>query len=349
MHRARSSPGPGRPAAHPRPRGRVGLTLLELLLVLTLLSLLLGAGVGVLSQLDVGRRAAAGAVQNLIRVAQNSSVSRRAPARVRLDRAAGLVEAEALVVVGTWHFEGGGTDGAFGLDGTSVGGELVDDGWIGQALGFARASRGSYAQFPVHLDPAFDLSAGFTLDCAVRIEAERGGRLLKLGEILWVEITSSGGVRVALQPEVEGPGGVPSRGGRIALESPPGLLSVDRWARLQVSYDRSRLSIAVDGVEQAAIEEEARVWRLEGPLVLSDPGRPFPGSIDSLSVSAVLAGEAFELPEGTTLGADAPPFVRFLAGGYLDRRMHPQAILFHVDYEDGKSDAIRVGLYGTVE
>ena len=163
MHRARSSLGPGRPAAHSRPRGRVGLTLLELLMVLTLLSLLLGAGVGVLSQLDVGRRAAAGAVQNLIRVAQNSSVSRRAPARVRLDRAAGLVEAEALVVVGTWHFEGGGTEGDFGLDGTSSGAELVDDGWIGQALGFARASRGSYAQFPVHLDPAFDLSAGFSL------------------------------------------------------------------------------------------------------------------------------------------------------------------------------------------
>jgi prepilin-type N-terminal cleavage/methylation domain-containing protein len=95
-----------------------GFTLLELLLVTLLLGLLFGIGLGVLSSLDLGKRAALGSVQNVVRAARNSAVARNAPASVRLDAKDGWIRARAAEqVVGTWHFEGERDGGAFDLTG----------------------------------------------------------------------------------------------------------------------------------------------------------------------------------------------------------------------------------------
>ena len=52
------------------------MTMIELLLVMALLGLMLGAGVGMVSSLDLGRRASVGLVQNILRAARNSALTR---------------------------------------------------------------------------------------------------------------------------------------------------------------------------------------------------------------------------------------------------------------------------------
>jgi len=50
--------------------------------------------------------------------------------------------AEAMEVIGTWHFESEPVlEGAFELDGTNGGGVLVDDGFLGRALSFPAGAR----------------------------------------------------------------------------------------------------------------------------------------------------------------------------------------------------------------
>jgi hypothetical protein len=147
---------------------------MELLLVMGLLALLMGAGVGMLSSINLGRRAAVGLVQSVVRAAHNSAVARNAPARVRIDVPTGTMRAEAMAVIGTWHFESERLEGAFEINGVLESGSIVDDGYIGRALTFSpTAGRTPAAEFPVHQDASYDLSLGFAIECVVRVDGKR--------------------------------------------------------------------------------------------------------------------------------------------------------------------------------
>jgi prepilin-type N-terminal cleavage/methylation domain-containing protein len=322
------------------------MTLIELLMVMALLGLLLGAGVGMLSSLDLGHRASVGLVQNVIRSARNSAVARGAPARVRLDPS-GTITAEAMEVVGTWHFEGD-LVGAFGFRGVNSGGVYVDDGWIGRALSFA-GQGGSYAEFPVGAAASWDFSEGFAIECAVRLEQPGAGHLLDLGGAIGLDVTENLAPRAWLRPFVTDTTGTERAGGKFAVEGPAGALVGSDWHRVRFEYDRRTARLLVDNVEVAREELELPVWSLEGPLVLADSQRGFPGSIDNLIVSAVAASESVELPEGTAFSADAPALVRFDAGGHLDREVHSEPVEFHLEFDDGDRIRLRIGMYGTVE
>ena len=325
---------------------RGGMTLIELLMVMALLGLLLGVGVGMLSSLDLGQRASVGLVQNVIRSARNSAVARGAPARVRLDPS-GTITAEVMEVVGTWHFEGD-LVGAFGLRGANSGGVYVDDGWIGRALSFA-GQGGASAEFPVGSEASWDFSDGFAVECAVRIELPGAGHLLDMGGAIGIDVTESLALRAWLRPFVVDTTGRERAGGKLAVTTPAGALAGAGWHRVRFEYDRRAARLFVDSVEVAREELEGPVWALEGPLVLADPQRGFPGSLDNLVVSAVAASAVVELPAGTTFAADAPALVRFDAGGHLDREVHTQPIEFHIEFEDGDRIRLRIGMYGTVE
>lgn len=326
---------------------RAGVTLLELLLVMMILGVVMGGGLGLFAALDLGRRQAVGLVRNVVRTAQNTAIAGRAPARVRIDRAAGTLTAEALQVVGTWHFEDRSLRGAFGLDGESRGVEFVEDGYLGDALSFS-GKTGALAEIPVQRSPSFDLSRGFSVACAVRKAPAGAGWLLRLGTVVGIRVNDAGEVegRFATQVVEEGE---PERGGDVLVRSPEGVLPPERWVRLRLEYDRVALVLFVDDVPVARVEESAPVWGIDGPLALSDEARPFTGEIDCLVVAVVVADEAGQLPDGVRLPEDAPAEVRFDAGGSLDRRLHQGPVVLRLDFDDGTSEVVTIGVYGTVE
>ena len=334
-----------------RTRGgrRRGFTLIEMLLVIALMALVLGIGIGMFSRLDLGDRVALALVQDALRSAHNFSVARSAPARVRIDAATGTIEAEGMLVIGTWHFEAHPPVGAFGLEGSAQGGHLVEDGFQGRALSFEGEASRSRAEIPVQDDPAWNLREGFSVRCALRAAKDRGGAVLALGETLGLETKADGGVQAWFSPEVDSERGVVSRGGRIPIEAPASTLVPDRWSAVEVVYDRRFLRIVVDGACAAEVQETAPVSKVETALVLSPSSSPFPGAMDNLSVSAVAARATSVLPKGARFAQGTPAEILFAPGGGLDRSAHREPAKFALELEDGRRVPVVVNLFGTVE
>lgn len=359
---------------------RAGMTLLELMLVMFLLALILGAGVGTFSAMDLGKRQAAGLVRNVLRSAQNTAIASSAPARVRLDRATGTVQAESLITVGTYHFEGQSLTG-YGPAGAAEPEDFDPRGFVGAC--FRPAGRLKVeAEIPLSRDPAFDFTLGFALECALYRESEGGGRVLSIGPpespTLALELGKNGALRARMKMRL--PAGAPppstlppifssagdSRppraaapvladaisdrpGGSVILQSEPGLVPLARWVTVRVRYDRARFELLLDGAVIASQAEESYVWKVDAPLVLSDRALPFPGRIDSLVLAAMIAGEPSVLPDSVRLTADSPTVVQFAPGGGLDRAMHFDPPRIGLEFEDGSRETVLVGLYGTVE
>src|SRR5258706_16088900 len=287
-----------------RARRRQGFTLVELLAVLFILALLFGVGAGLFGRMDLSDRVGRPLVQSVLRAAQNWSVSRGAPALVRIDREHGTLRAEGQLVVGTWHFEALPIQGAFGLDGTQLGGHLVEDGFQGQALSFVGEPAHSGVDIAVRQDPAFDLSGGFCVRCALRVEPEASAAVLDIGEVVGLEAGEQGALSCWFVTERLDAQQLPVRGGRISLRAGPHTLVPRHWAQVELRYDRNLFELCVDGARIASVEEQARVWALEGALRISPGQTTFAGAIDSLVVNAVGAASQAELPHNTHFAPD---------------------------------------------
>jgi hypothetical protein len=314
-----------------------------------LIGVLLGAGVGMLASLNLGERAAVGLVQNVIRSARNTAIARSAPASVRFDRAAGTLAAHGTEVVGTWHFEDERLSGGRELTGRSGGALFVEDGYIGRALSFQGAPPGSAASVPVDGVAAFDPTDGFTLDCALRLEEPRGGKVLTLGRVIGLEVGGTGALRGWVQLQHTSAGATGTGTGKVAVDSAPGVLTPGVWARVRLEYDRRVLRLAVDRVPVVEEALDAPVAKLAGPLTLGDERGSFAGTIDALVFAVVTTSEQASLPEGVSFGPDVPAAIVFGPEGHLDRAVHAQPLEFHLVFGDGRAELVRVGLYGTVE
>jgi len=331
------------------PRARGGFTLIELIVVMGIVALLIGAGVGLIARLRVADRAAVGIVHNTLRSARNWSVAREAPARVRIDAAARTIQSFGMSVIGTWHFEDPSLRGAFGADGVALGGRIVPDGFTGSALSFRGEPARSRVEFPVQLDPAFDLARGFSIACAVKLSGADGGELLAIGESAGIGVTDDGAVRAWFAPEMVQEDGERRRGARVVLVTGAGRLRPDRWSEVEVQYDRAALRVLVDGSLAALLVESSAVWKVEGPLVVSPSSGAFPGAVDALVVSAVTGEDRRDLPKGVEFAAGAPREIVFAAGGGLDRGVHREPVRFSLKFDDGREERILVNLHGTVE
>ena len=280
-------------------------------------------------------------------------MAHRGPALVRLPPGTGEIQATSLEVVGTWHFEDPLLRGAHDLEGTAYGAVLVDDGHLGRALFFGGGVQGARAEWSVEGLSAFDLRGGFRIDVALRIDEEGGGPAVTLGRSAGILANSAGRVRGYFFPEGEsagGSGGTPVRlAGGIHVESEAGVLPVARWVPVALEYDRHRLRLFADGVVVAEMEQDQPVWKLDAPLVVSGETRVFPGSVDTLVISAMAGEEDLALPPGVVFAPDSAPVVRFDAGGGLDRDVHDEPALVKLRFEDGTEAVVRVGLFGTVE
>lgn len=330
------------------------MTMIELLMVMALLGLLLGAGVGMVSTLNLERRAAVGLVQNILRAARNSALARAGSAQVLFDREAGTLAAHGMEVIGTWHFEGrlAGAHQASGASGASSGATFTDLGFIGQGLAVGGAA---FVEYPVQFDPAWDFEQGFTLDCAVRVDQPGDLMAIDVGGCIGLILSSDLGARGWFVPRVadeaagagdEGPG---RPGGNVSLNLEPGALEQGRWHRLRLEYDRRVFALSVDGVPLARELLDAPVWRMQGPLRLGAERSGGAASLDNLVVSAVAVSESVLLPEGVSFSEQVPAVVRFGPSGHLDRELHTRAVEFALDFDDGERVPLRIGLYGTVE
>lgn len=335
-----------------RGAGERGFTLVELLLVMGILGVVLGTGLGALASLNPGERTALSTVKNALRAANNSAIARSGPARVRIDREAGTLVAESQVVVGTWRFEDLNLEGAFGLNGVAVGMDeppLDDAGYQGHCLDLARAPRTARVLFPVHEDPAFDLSAGFAIEVSVRPSDLAAATLLDIGGVLLVELGPRAELAATFVAAAVTETGERVRGSRISLRTGSGALRLGSWNRLEVRYDRRFLVIAVDGVELARRPESANVWELQRGLTLGGGTAPFPGKVDDLVISAVAASTELTLPDGVQFGRGTPVQVQFAPGGGLDPIHHSGALLVPLEFADGRVETLRIGRYGTIE
>ena len=326
-----------------------GFTLIELIVVMGILAMLFGMGVGMLTNLNPGKRAALGLVQNIVRSAHNSANARRAPARVRLDPQKNTLRASGMDVAGTWQFETEGLDGSSGFDGVCLGGRIIDDGFLGKALSFAGTPAGSHAEIPLQQDPGFDLREGFQIQCALRLESPSGGRILDFGSVASLECKSDGSLRAWFKPEVVSASGVVSAGGMVAVDSASGLLAPGPWMRIEITYDRRLLRLLVNGVEAARAAADGPVCKLQGPLVIGDVRTPFPGAIDALSILAVVDNTEVKLPKTVNFAPDVPREIVFSADGALDREVHAGPLSIGLEYDDGSKARVLVNIYGTVE
>jgi hypothetical protein len=326
------------------------LTLIELLMVMGLMALMLGFGVGAIASIDIGNYGAGSLVRSTLRSTGNWSRGRQAPAQVRIDAAEGTLAAEGLMVVGTWHFESSPPRGAFGLNGELLDAVLVKDGFVGKALGLAGTPSNASYSIPVSMDPAFALSAGFQVQVTLRPELTGSGTILAIGDMLKIEATRNLGLKVTLSVErfdEESQDFVAA--GRAFVSTEPGALTLDEWNRVLVSYDREHLSIFVEGIPVARLEETGQLEKSLASLVLGGGYQPWPGSLDNLVVSAVGAQELVVLPEGVSFAKTTPKRIVFAADGGLDRSTHSNPVEFELEYEDGRRETVRVNLYGTVE
>jgi hypothetical protein len=97
------------------------------------------------------------------------------------------------------------------------------------------------------------------------------------------------------------------------------------------------------------VDEEGDVEKVAGPLVLGGGQRPWAGSMDNLVISGVGAQEEIVLPVGVQFAPETLATIAFDADGGLDRTVHDEPVLIGLQYDDGRTEVVRVNLYGTVE
>ncbi|MBM3975428.1 MAG: hypothetical protein FJ299_00380 [Planctomycetes bacterium] len=330
-------------------QARQGLTLLELLLVLGILSAVMGLGLGMFAALDVSKRQAVGLVRNTLRSAQNSAISRRAEAAVRIEPKRRALAPRFQQIIGTWHFESPELAGAFGISGRAIDAELTEDGYIGRALELDVEAEGARVELPIQRDSASDFRYGFALECALRRGSADAGEIANAGGCFGLQVLRDGALRGWFAPEANAQDGGVARGGHVIAQSEPGALPLGVWKRVRFEYAQQELVLSIDGVAVARVEEQAPVWALEGPLVIGSARSPFRGQLDALVLTAVAATADVELPKGVSFPPESELVLRFQAGGGLDRRAHEKPVRIALDFEDGAREWITVGLYGTVE
>jgi prepilin-type N-terminal cleavage/methylation domain-containing protein len=329
---------------------RRGLTLIELLMVMGLMAMMLGLGVGALTSIDLGTYGAGSMVRSTLRSTANWSRARQAPARVRIDSATGTMFAEGLTVVGTWHFEKVPLRGAFDLNGELRDAFLVDDGFVGKALSFNGAPPNASYEIPVQTDPAFALQEGFQFQFVLRAEGRSRGTLIRIGDTIKIEVNSDLGLKMSIMTQRFDPESQQLKAaGKAVLETPPGVLAVDQWRHVLLTYDRTQLAIFVEGVRVAVVAEQGSVAASKSKLVLGGGQTPWEGSIDNLVINAVGAQEEVQLPDGVQFMEGTPKQIAFGPDGGLDRSIINEPIQFEIEYADGRRDTFRVNMYGTIE
>jgi hypothetical protein len=119
---------------------------------------------------------------------------------------------------------------------------------------------------------------------------------------------------------------------------------------VRLEYDRTMLTLSVDGTKVDELESDAPVRELVGDLGLSSKERDgFRGDVDKLVVSAISAMEPVMLGDDAAFTKETPKRVVFHGGGGLDPTVHDRPLEIGIEFIDGQRGTVKVGILGTVE
>lgn len=319
-----------------------GLTLLEMLIVLTLIATLLGVGVGVFGQLTLGKQAAPGLVKNVLRSARSFALLEGAPARVAIDAKNRSLRSFGLRTIGLWHLESDEMEGAFRHNGILHGGEIVPEGRIGQGVRFSGKGDG-WIELPVGTLSSFQTPEGIAVEFDLLLDRPQSATLVERKNSFSLQCTADGKLRALISLE----GTAMEGGGSNQAQTREGALPWGRWTRVGLLYDRKRLRIVIDGIEEVAVEERGALRCPPEPVIFGSPTSRLEAKLDEIRISAVVAGEEAVLPKEVEL-LPGPSEVQFDAAGNLDPSVHAVPAVLTLQLDGGKKIPIEVGIYGTI-
>lgn len=322
--------------------GPAGFTLLELLTVLALLSVLLGIGAGAFRRVSLGKALAVAQVKDALRAARLFAIEEQNPARVEIDAPSGTMRTVGFVRVGNWHFEREGDGWPTGWEARGEV-ERTDEGALGAALSLGGSPGDAVV---LGRSPSFDSPDGVAIEVFVLRREGSEGTLLGKGRSFGLEATAAGGVSgwVALR---RGKPKDPPRRLRVDVD---GGLDAGRFVRVGLSFEGTRLTLALDGwpAAVAELEEPERMEPdPEAPLVLGGGNTPLAAILDEVALSIVVSRTWPELPDGVRFGSSG--VVHFDERGRLDPMLHKKPVVVPLLYEeDRRRRDVVVGLLGDV-
>lgn len=296
-----------------RARG-AGFTLLELMVVMAILGVLLGMSAAVFSKASRSYRfvSVVNQAATILRAARNDALASESLATVRLEeREDGFfLSAVTQRTLASWHLE---EPGETCLGKTLSGGQAWPKGKIGGCLAVAPGN-------VISAGPSTGLPAREGLAMSAWFNGEEAGAsdqvLFDYGGQLTVSWLDDG----SLEAQVAG----------ISARTGPLLMLPYRWVQVEVVYDRSQLTLVVNGIVQASVACDSPLNLSAAPVTISSKSRPFAGLVDEWRIAVFNRPEEIRVPEDVKFVA-GPRTIRFTSQGRLDPNVHPQgaALVFY--------------------
>jgi prepilin-type N-terminal cleavage/methylation domain-containing protein len=342
-----------------------GFTLVEILVVMAIISVLMGFGIGMFQSLGAGGKftQADATVRGTIRAVRYSSQSW--PAALAVDTERNMVYGLEFRTVASCSFEAPvGDDTTQGVIGLSYKhGTIRGDGSLkpypfghtGGGLGFQSGGTVDFGNYS-----EYDLTEGVSLSIWVYPTENAQMDLLRKGNSYGIRLRRGPGA-----PIVEGflnldeSVGGQTRGARQAYLVPDRPLTLNRWNRVVMNYDRTAVSIAVDSFGRGPLERlrqsESRkiVPDNEAQLTVGGQDGPIVGRVDDMMVAGILAGAERTLPTEVTLKPRGPKgeiktWQIRMRDGKLDPEFHRAAASIFLLFS-GQEYEVRVNLMGEIE
>jgi prepilin-type N-terminal cleavage/methylation domain-containing protein len=355
-----------------------GFTLMEILVVMALISVLMGLGIGMyrsMSSLGKGAQAR----NTLVETIQMVKVSSWSwPAELVVDPAGNRVYGREFRTFASCNFEPSTAEGADPADIIGVGvknGRILGDGILegfpsghtggGLVLELGGADFGNYADY--------DVTHGVSLDISVYPTQNRDMFLVRKGKSYGLMLDQASGDSGPVVVGYLSLGTVEdlrknrvNEPVRFRVDDYP--LMLNRWNRIVMNYERSRVTIAIDSwdrgpVPRLSVEEKEERYILPDRnehLLVGDGGRRgITGRVDDLKMAGIFPGELRSFPEEITVAwidpqreagkqevSDEILRVRFL-NGKLDPAYHQSEVSFLLKYK-GEAQKLTIGLLGNI-
>jgi hypothetical protein len=232
------------------------------------------------------------------------------------------VYAKVLLPVGQLHFEHSDQPGTQGREGVLDAGQVVADGRFGNGLQIDPDSGKAGYVIQTQGKVAFELQEGFKLRVDVWVDQAKPAEVAVLTNSFRLEL--DGELVPHATVSMKGIHDRPGKVERIVASEP---LRLQRWTTLELSYDRHRLRLSVDGAEVAGKDEttELHIERA-GSFQLSGAGAPLHGRLDECSLLADEISDVQPLAEAIELTGQTPKVIYFEPTGEPDPRYHPGEI-----------------------
>lgn len=315
-----------------------------------ILAVLFGVGVGAFRRLTRPERVALATIAETLRSAALTAASEGAPASVSVTPETGGLQASVLLAVGNWHFEDDAGTG-WPMAAVHEPGLLAPGPVLGSFLALGPGQTLSLPSPPA----SFDSPHGFGVELHLRPVASGAAMTILERPGIWSLRLDEGlalVVTLFLLPDAASSAVGASAAEELRVEIPGLVLSPQRLQRLNLSFDGTRLTTALDGlrVGQDLVLPAPRQLVMN-PGVALGTGRPpgsFLGDLDELRVASVVARPpSFLPPEIRLLGA--PRRIGLDGRGRLDPAFHRTPVVLAIEHGDPpRQSAVEISLLGTV-